>query len=117
MTAAIKLREADVQRACLQYLAAVGVMAWRNNTTGVYDPSSKRFRSNHSINGVADILGVLPDGRLLAVECKGTGGRVSEDQRFFLDGVRKSKGMAVVAYSIGDLEAALKNEGYQGGRA
>lgn len=115
MSAVIKLREADVQRACLQYLAAVGVMAWRNNTTGIYDPTSKRFRPNHSINGVADILGVLPDGRLLAVECKGTGGRVSEDQRFFLDTVRQNKGLAVIAYQLDDLKTALDNEGYKRG--
>lgn len=108
----VKVREADVQRACLQYLAALGVMAWRNNTTGVYDPTTKRFRPNHSINGVADILGALPGGRALAVECKSSTGKVSEDQRYFLDDFRKTGGLAVVARSVDDLKAALKAEGY-----
>src|SRR4051812_31915703 len=61
----------DLVSACLHLLALQGVRAWRNNTTGVYDPQRKRFRTFTGRKGISDILGIIPPtGRLLAVECK-----------------------------------------------
>ena len=56
----LRVREADLVRACLEWLALRRVKAWRMNNTGVYDPARKAFRSFRGERGVPDILGVLP---------------------------------------------------------
>lgn len=102
--------ENDVVRSCLDYLQLRGVMAWRANNHGTYDQASKRFRSFRGRKGVADILGVLPPGgRLLAVECKAPGGKLSADQSAFLADVQARGGLPVVARSVKDLENALED--------
>lgn len=111
-----KPREADVLRACLDWLALHKIMSWRNNTTGVYDPTRKRFRAFAGLRGVADILGCVSrshggGGRLLAVECKSATGKLSPDQESFLDAVRAAGGLAFVVRDVCELEAALAAEG------
>jgi hypothetical protein len=111
-------KEADVLRACLDYLRLRGLLAWRSNNVPAYDPARKGFRSFRGLRGVSDILGILPRtldvggrrvtvGVFLAVEVKGRGGRLTPQQDAFLDGVRKAGGVAVVARSLQDLIDAL----------
>ena len=74
-------RESDVLRACLDLLKWKGIMAWRSNNTGVFDPVKKRFRAFQGLKGVSDILGLISadkfypplktHGVFLAVETKG----------------------------------------------
>jgi integral membrane sensor domain MASE1 len=98
--------------ACLQLLAVRGVMAWRNSTTGVYDPVRKVFRKFTGRKGVSDILGaIIPSGRLLAVECKSGKGRLTKEQKEFLYEINLAGGLAVVARSVDDLDAALREAG------
>lgn len=105
-----KIKESDIQLAILDYLNARGIFAWRNNTTGIYDPVKKVFRkskSKYSINGVADILGVYK-GRFLAIEVKRpSGAKASEDQMLFLARVNQSGGLAFIAKSIEDVSNGL----------
>lgn len=53
--------------------------------------------------GVSDILGILPDGRFLAIEVKTRTGRVSEYQASFLYEITKNGGVAFVARSVEDV--------------
>ena len=65
--------EKDIENAILKHLHAMGIFAWKNQSTGVFDPSSGLWRASNNpfhINGVSDILGILPDGRFLAIEVK-----------------------------------------------
>jgi hypothetical protein len=77
------------------------------------------------MRGCADILGILPMkalpvsdescptfGLFLAIEVKGPKGKLSPDQEWFLEEVRRQGGVAIVARSLRDLEDALKQEGY-----
>jgi hypothetical protein len=48
---------------------------------------------------VADILGCYK-GRLLAIEVKAPGGRLSDHQQVFMARVTKEGGIAIVAYSV-----------------
>jgi hypothetical protein len=64
--------------------------------------------------GSADIIGLLPGGKFLAVETKAPAGRLSPDQRQFLADVKALGGMAIVARSCRDVEAALMEAGYTG---
>jgi hypothetical protein len=105
----------DLVAACLHLLALHGVRAWRNNTTGVFDPERKRFRTFSGRKGVSDILGIIPPaGRLVAVECKSGKGKLSSEQRAFLDDIAAAGGVAVCARSLDDLQAALAAAGVGG---
>ncbi len=88
--------EGYVVRAVLEYLQMRGIFAWRNNTTGIYDQALKRYRPNHGLNGVADILAILPQGRFLAVECKSERGKLSDAQRMFAVAVNDAGGVYCV---------------------
>jgi len=121
-------READVLRACLAYLKHMyplradgngvfrGICAWRSNNAGVRRTDPKTGRQWHQftgLKGVADILGVLaPSGRLLAIECKRPGGKLSPEQEQFLDVIRQAGGLACVVRSVDELAKALTVEGY-----
>ncbi len=99
--------ETDTVRAILEWLALRRVFAWRNNTTGVYDPTRKCFRKFTGMKGVSDILGVLPGGRLLAIEAKKKGGYPTPEQRAFIEAVNDAGGLAFVARSVDDVETRL----------
>ena len=62
--------------------------------------------------GSNDILGVLPGGRFLAVECKAKGGRLSPEQKQFLANVQELGGLAVVVRGWQELDEALTEAGY-----
>ena len=91
--------EGDLVRACLAYLEAAGVFAWRNNSGMAMlpgrggKPQPVRFGG---MPGASDILGVLLGGRFLAVECKVGKGKLSEAQRRFLERVDQMGGLALV---------------------
>lgn len=57
--------------------------------------------------GCSDILGMLKDGRLLAVECKAQKGRLRPEQAEFLSLVRKFGGVAFVAHDCLDVAIEL----------
>jgi hypothetical protein len=59
------------------------------------------------INGVADIIGLLPPaGRFLAVECKSDRGRQSPAQKEFHAMTERSGGLYVLARGVEDLRKA-----------
>jgi hypothetical protein len=100
-------RESDVLRSCLELLQLRGILAWRTNNAGIFDPARRRFRAFRGLKGVSDILGCLADGRMLAVETKSATGRLSEAQRWFLDEVNRRGGLALVVRDVSELQAAL----------
>lgn len=57
--------------------------------------------------GASDLIGMLRDGRLLAVECKAPAGRLRPTQTAFLSLVRQHGGVAIVARSCRDVFAVL----------
>jgi hypothetical protein len=121
MTAAVQtsaLREQDIVNACLEVLRYKGVFAWRQNQgrLPVKDRSGARLVSFTSINGVSDIIGVLPDGRFLAVECKRPGNVPTGDQQDFLNAVRRRRGLALVITDAEDLAETLDRELTRGSR-
>lgn len=84
---------------------------WINSSTGIYDPTLKRFRRSNSPyqrNGVSDILGIYKT-RMLAVEVKSQTGRLSAAQKLFLKEIERYGGIAIVARSIEDVKKALAN--------
>jgi hypothetical protein len=98
----------------LQLLQLRRIPAWRNNTgaAAFADAAGRKRFVRFSTPGAADIHGVLPpSGRFLAVEVKRPGGRLTPAQAAFLDCIRTSGGLAVVAHGVDDLAEALRREG------
>lgn len=86
-TALLKETEKDIENAILAALKLVkGCKAWKNQSVGIYDPTRKTFRSRskYQIKGVSDILGIYK-GRMLCLEVKTQKGRLSPEQKQFLE--------------------------------
>lgn len=102
-------KENEVLKKCLDVLKSMGIFHWRQNTGSFRTQNGGFFRS--SMPGVSDILGIMPDGRFLAVECKREhGGVVSDAQKSFLDAIKKNHGVAIVCSDARYLRVMLKME-------
>lgn len=117
--------EKEIQKQILDYLRLRGIFCWTCKTVGTYDPRRRVYRANTTFKGVADILGILPaptspghtwealgrhKGQFLAVEVKRVGGKVSDDQKAFLERINKEGGLAFVARSLNDVINTLDNK-------
>jgi len=91
--------------AIVAFLNLRGCVAWRNNTTGVFDPRIKRFRPAHvGSRGVADVLCCLPGGRLLEVEVKCGKDKLNPAQIAHRDKIVSVGGLHVTVYSFDELK-------------
>lgn len=126
-----RIPEREVLAECLAWISSrPWARAWRNHV-GTFRALHGAEVFDVGLRGSADILGFLAvnrevdplrghsacgycgsGGRFLAIECKADGGRLSDRQAAFLDTVRKFGGVAIVARSLEDLKAQLKEEGY-----
>ena len=102
--------EALILNGCLQYLQTRGIYHWRNNT-GAVRIGPGRFMHFGKV-GSSDILGILPGGRLLCVECKASDERLSPEQKQFLADAQRLGSLAIVVYSWSELDEYLRKEGY-----
>lgn len=121
------ITEKQIENQILTYLQSKKIFAWKNQSTGTYDPRKGIFRKSnnkHHINGVSDILGVVKDGRILCIEVKKpyiskkTGlisyktqeqieKMASDDQVFFINKIKSLGGIAFYADSVEIVEDQL----------
>lgn len=80
---------------------------WRQNS-GVFQMGDRYVRAN-TAKGMADIMGILKDGRTLAVETKSRLGRVEQHQWDFLKSINDAGGLAGVCRSVEDAVKLLEN--------
>ena len=85
--------ESHILNACLIALSAAGCLAWRNNTGVLPDRQGRPIRFGLCV-GSSDIIGVAPDGKFLAIECKTAIGQPTDAQVRFLAAVRRQGGRA-----------------------
>jgi hypothetical protein len=83
---------------------------WRQNS-GTFqernrDGSTRYIRAN-TARGMSDIMGVLRDGRTLAIEVKSRTGRMRPGQEEFLATIRQAGGVAGVCRSVEDAQRLL----------
>jgi len=113
-------KETAMQREIMVALSEAGCTVWRNNTGQAY-----AGRVIHSAGGVvtiagaspitfglcvgsADLIGIAPDGRFLAIEVK-TGRRVTTpEQETFISQVQLMGGIAGVARSVDEALALVR---------
>ena len=100
--------ESEILRSCLDYLRIRGIFCWRQNSGALISTDKKRFIRMQDITGVSDIIGLLPSGRFLSVECKRPGGKQSLGQKAFQTAIERNNGIYVIAKRIEDLEEVTK---------
>lgn len=105
--------EKQIENDILRWLGARDIYAWKTKTVGTYDVALKRFRRSSPMykKGVADIIGLTDQGTLLAIEVKSRKGRLSPEQKIFLEEINKRNGVAFLARSVDDVEAELTKRG------
>lgn len=108
----VNLVEGATQTAILKYLQALGVVAWRMNSGVAWLPGrgGRKQPVRFGIVGLSDILGLLPNGRFLAIEVKRADEEPTPEQRAFLEAVRSSQGRAFVARSLNDVVRELAGD-------
>ena len=101
--------ETKIKRAICQWLRLKHVFIFTHDSVGIYDPTRKRFRTNHDPfrkKGVSDVLGIW-QGKFLAIEVKTPRTYATKEQKEFIEDVRANGGVAFIARSIEDVEAGL----------
>jgi penicillin-binding protein-related factor A (putative recombinase) len=106
--------EKEIEKSILQYLEFLPeCVAWKNQSSGLFDPTKKVFRkakSKYLINGVSDILGIY-QGKFLAVEVKRpTNKKRTVEQNNFINMININGGIAFYASSIDEVKEKLKSE-------
>jgi hypothetical protein len=104
--------EAQILKAIMALLKRHPKVAqcWRQNS-GTFqernrDGSVRYIRAN-TAKGMSDIMGVMKDGRTLAIEVKSATGRMRPGQEEFLATIRQAGGVAGVCRSVEDAQALL----------
>jgi len=97
--------EKEIQKACLDYLRVRKILCWKNRAVGIVKPNGSYIPIPANERGVSDIIGILPTGRLLAIEVKRPGTKPTAEQEAFLVSVNLYGGLGFVARSIDDIQA------------
>lgn len=94
--------EASLIGAVITFLNNSGWKTWRNNTYGLFDQKSGRYRKlAYQQKGVADIIGFHKQtGTMIAVEVKIGSDKISVDQHEFLTSLKKAKGYVFIARTL-----------------
>lgn len=107
-----KVNESIVMKDVDYALDAYGIFHWRNNV-GAARIGPRFIRYGYP--GSSDWLGICPDGRFLAVECKAPQtGRLTDSQRDFIDRINYHNGVALVVSGLGPLLEQLQERGVIG---
>lgn len=98
-------------RAALSYHPAVKAL-WRVNSGSMTvneGRGRRRFVRFHDIAGCSDLIGILNDGRWLAVECKrpSTRNEATDAQLAFLETIKRAGGIAFVAAAADEARQRL----------
>ena len=106
----MKTPEKLVLRACMDYLRTLrpDIVAWRSNNAGVRVGEGASRYAFHGTKGVPDIVGVLPGGRFLGIECKSDIGRQSPEQEDMQERIEAAGGRYLLVRSAADLAEGLK---------
>lgn len=106
----LTVSEKAIEKQIIIWLWSKRIFCTKIDNTGIYDAKLGKFRHQHGSfkrKGISDIVGIY-EGRFLAIEVKSESGRLSSDQKVFLDDVKANGGIAIVARSVDDVERALK---------
>ncbi len=104
----MKVSETALIKGCLEYLRLKCIVAWRSNSGRIPVRSqTKTYMLDLAPKGTSDIIGILPGGRFLAVECKVGKNKLTPAQAEFLRWVNNAGGRGIVVWSLEDLEEVI----------
>jgi len=86
----------------------LGCLLFRNNT-GKFENKAGRWVEFGLCKGSSDLIGMMPDGRFLAVECKIGAAVPRQNQIDFINLVNERGGVAGVVYSVEGFTALIRN--------
>lgn len=95
--------EAEVQKACLEWLNANGYLASRMPIGGVqHQRGGKKFFKKSPLKGFPDIFFILKDGsgRMGVIEVKGPTGKLSKEQEEWIRTLEANGVLCIVARSL-----------------
>jgi hypothetical protein len=97
------MKESEVQRSILQYLAIKKVFHYRNNSGAIVSTykGKERFMRFGAL-GSPDIICIIK-GRFVGIEVKRPGGKQNPNQLQFQKDLEKAGGLYVLAYSLDDV--------------
>lgn len=101
--------ETNIVNDCLISISQAGGIAWRQNTGVLKDSTGRPVRFGLCV-GSSDIIGICPDGKFLAVECKKANGKATEKQLKFIQAVQLKGGRAGVARCAEDAVAIMRGD-------
>ena len=103
----------EITSAIIAYLNKHGFKVRRQNTSGIYDQQTGRWRKNpQGCNGVPDIIGFRnADGVFIGVEVKAGRDQLRPEQKQFLNELKAAGGMAFVAHSFAQFQQLFKLRG------
>lgn len=96
----------ELVKACKQYLKMRGAVCMTNTISRRKGEDGRTVKTGEP--GWADIIGCLPGGRFIAVECKTGKGELTALQLGFRDEVWVVQGIHVEARSIDDVADAIE---------
>ena len=104
------VKEGPVINAVSEYLASKKIPHYRINSGALKTQRGGFVR--FGAKGMSDFYAIGPAGISIWIECKRpVGGRVSEDQKEFLDCINRNGGIGIVVNSVESLERQLKEAG------
>lgn len=101
------MRESDVQKLILDWLALHKIFHWRNNTGAMFgEHKGKRWAVRFGRPGAPDIFLIIRNAygaEIHAIEVKGPKGKQSEAQKKYQEDFEKAGGYYWLAYSLDDV--------------
>jgi hypothetical protein len=106
--------ETKIMNTILMALSKAGCLVFRNETAGAWvgkvlhkDAGQVTLTNASMVKfglmvGSADIIGISPTGKFLAVEIKTSKGRATKEQLRFIEAVNNAGGIAGIARSVDD---------------
>lgn len=104
-----KLKESQIQKQILDYLLYKKYLVWKNNNVGIFKKATGQYIPSPSL-GVSDIIGCTKEGKLLCIEVKRNNGKLTENQKNFLEAVNKHGGIGFVARSVENVMEQLNEK-------
>jgi hypothetical protein len=102
-----KILERDVLKAITDYLISRKVLFIRQHLGPVFVANGTMRRN--PLKGFPDIQGWFPDGRAFAIEVKAGKNKLSAEQEVWIDKLKKSNVLTIVAYCLEDVVKAFAN--------
>src|SRR5258708_20901710 len=101
------MKESEIQKQIIDLLKLKRYVVFKHRNVGIMKPNGSYIPVAFGEKGISDIIACSPQGIFTAIEVKKPGGKVSLEQKEFIESIKRSKGVAFVAYSLDDVLSML----------